>query len=349
MWGRLVIALLLTSLASLGVLAVGTVIPHFLASQGHREAIEPAWLVGATVLAVLTAVTVSFVVSLRLVAPLNATIDMARSFARGDTAARVPDSRRPELADLRAALNAAAAEVERSGRARRGLMDEIAHELRTPLTVLRAGLEELRDGLVPADHEVLSALHDQATRLSRLVEDLGQLSAAESVGLQLSLARVDLSHVAELAVAAREGSVAAAGLTVEADLPEVVLVMGDVDRLHQVVGNLLANSVLYCRPGDRISVRVRAEDATGVIEVADTGPGLTPDELDHAFDRAWRGGAARGTQGSGLGLAIVRTLVVAHGGVVTISSPPGAGTVVTVALPLAPPSPTGPVETTRVP
>jgi len=298
---------------------------------------------------VLAAVGISFAVTLRLVAPLHATIDMARAFARGDTTARVPDSGRPELADLTDALNAAVAEVERSDQARRRLTDDIAHELRTPLTALRAGLEEVRDGLVPADHATLSALHDQATRLGRVVDDLGQLSAAESFGLQLSLEQVDLSRLAELEVAAREGSVAAAGLTLECDAPEEVVVTADADRLHQVVGNLLANSVLYCRPGDRVTVRVRARGAMGVLEVADTGPGFSPDELAQAFDRTWRGGAARGTQGSGLGLAIVRTLVVAQGGTVTISSPSGAGAVVTVALPLVSPPPTQPLETTRAP
>ena len=123
---------------------------------------------------------ISWVVSVRMVAPLEDMLRMTRAFAAGDHAARVPDSGREELADITHALNAAAAEVERSETVRRRFTDEIAHELRTPLAALQAGLEELRDGLVPAEPATLAALHDQAARLSRIVEDLDQLSAAES-------------------------------------------------------------------------------------------------------------------------------------------------------------------------
>ena len=328
---RLLTALLLVSLTALGVLSVGTVVPHLLTNAGHAEAVDVEWLLAATVLAIVTAVVFSWVVSVRMVAPLADMLRMTRAFAAGDHSARVPDSGREELADITHALNDAAAEVERSEEARRRFADEIAHELRTPLAALQAGLEELRDGLVPAEATTLTALHDQATRLSRIVEDLGQLSAAESTGLQLTLEEVDLGRVAALALASREGSMASAGLVVERDLEEGVLVTGDPDRLHQVVGNLLANT-LYCRPGDRVVVSVRRKRGWGVLEVSDTGPGFAPGELAHAFDRGWRGPAAQGTDGSGLGLAIVRSLVLAQGGTVRLANGPDGGTVARVTL-----------------
>lgn len=331
---RLLAALLLVSLTPLGVLSIGTVVPHLLTNAGHAEAVDLEWLLAATGLAVVFAVAFSWVVSVRMVAPFADMLTMARAFAAGDHSVRVPDSGREELADITHALNDAVAEVERSDEARRRFTDEIAHELRTPLAALQAGLEELRDGLVPAEPATLAALHDQATRLSRIVEDLGQLSAAESTGLQLTLEEVDLGHVAALALASREGSMLSAGLTVERDLEEGVVVHGDPDRLHQVVGNLLANT-LYCRPGDHVTVRVRQERGWGLLEVVDTGPGFAPGELARAFDRGWRGPAAQGTEGSGLGLAIVRGLVLAQGGTVRLSVGPGGGTTARVTLRLA--------------
>jgi two-component system OmpR family sensor kinase len=114
-----------------------------------------------------------------------------------------------------------------------------------------------------------------------------------------------------------------------------VVVLGDVDRLHQVAGNLVANAGLYCRPGDEVAIRVRSEGAQGILEVADTGPGFTTEELRLAFDRSWRGTSAAGTQGSGLGLAIVRALVLAQGGTVDITSTVGGGATIRVRLPLA--------------
>ena len=126
----------------------------------------------------------------------------------------------------------------------------------------------------------------------------------------------------------------AKGLRVLADLDHEVWVCGDADRLHQVVGNLLANTVLYCRAGDRVTVRVRATDDEGVLEVVDTGPGFAQDELPHVFDRSWRGHSADGTRGSGLGLPIVRALVVAQGGEVFVESEEGHGACIAVRLPL---------------
>ncbi|HYN65247.1 MAG TPA: HAMP domain-containing sensor histidine kinase [Ornithinibacter sp.] len=332
---RLLTGFLVVSVAAVGVLFVGSVVPHLLAQAGRREAVDTGWLVLATVVALATAIVASILATRRLLTPLAVGLETARAFTAGDHSARVPDLGRPELAELVDALNAAAAEVERSEQDRRRHTADIAHELRTPLTVLQAGLEELRDGLVPPTPGTLAALHDQATRLGRVVDELAELSAVESEGLQLTLAPVDLGMVAEGAIATRARPMTEAGLTWRAELGSAVVVLADVDRLHQVVGNLLANSTAYCRPGDTVVVRVRTDGRHGLLEVVDTGPGLTDDERHRAFDRSWRGRQARGTPGSGLGLPIVRALVLAQGGRVQLSSAVGTGTKVRVALPLA--------------
>jgi two-component system sensor histidine kinase BaeS len=265
--------------------------------------------------------------------PIDGYIDTARRFAAGDHSARPADLGPPEFADLTLALSAAAEEIERSEGARRQLTTDIAHELRTPLTALQAGLEELRDGLIPADRATLAALHDQATRLGRIVNDLAELSAAESPGVQLQLSVVDLADVAALALAARRGSLEAAGLVVEEDIDAGTEVIADADRMHQVVGNLLANTVLYCRRGDRVLVRVHVDGGYGVLEVSDTGPGFRAEELPYVFERAWRGVSADGTRGSGLGLPIVRALVQAQDGTVQVHSVQGDGATFAVRLP----------------
>jgi two-component system sensor histidine kinase BaeS len=333
---RLAGAILLVSAASLAVLFVGTVVPHLLADPPHPDdAVSPPWLLAATAVALVTAVLLSVVMARRLTRPIDGYIDTARRFAAGDHSARPVDLGPPEFADLTVALSAAAEEIERSEVSRRQLTADIAHELRTPLTALQIGLEELRDGLVPADQATLAALHDQATRLGRIVNDLSQLSEAESDGVQLHLAEVELSHVANLALAARQGSMESAGLIIERDIDHEVRVVADADRMHQVVGNLLANTVLYCRPGDRVRVSVGIDDGRGVLEVSDNGPGFRADELPHLFDRAWRGASADGTRGSGLGLPIVRALVEAQGGKVRVRSDEGRGATISVRLPLS--------------
>ena len=326
---------LVVSITSLGVLVVGTVVPHLFARAGHQEAVDTGWLVLATAVAFLTALAASLLATRRLVAPMAAVLATARAFAGGDHAARVPELGRPELTELVDALNAAASEVERSEQERQHHTADIAHELRTPLAVLQGGLEELRDGLAQPTPATLATLHDQATRLGRVVNDLAELSAVESAGLQLELERIDLGAVSDEALQARTRAMSDAGLSWRGELCSGVTVLADRDRLHQILGNLLANATGYCRPGDEVIVRVRARGDQGVLEVADTGPGLTDEERARAFDRSWRGPSTRGTPGSGLGLTIVRALVLAEGGQVTLSSEAGRGTVVRVALPLA--------------
>jgi two-component system sensor histidine kinase BaeS len=318
---RLAWAFLSVSLVSLGMLFIGTVVPHL--PSGHVDPHDPVslvWLLVATVIAVLTAILLSLGIARRLIRPVEGYIETARRFADGDHAARPDDLGPPEFQELALAL------------ARRQLTDDIAHELRTPLTALQAGLEELRDGLIAPDHETLAALHDQATRLGRVVNDLADLSAAESSRVEVELREVDLAHVAALALGAREGLLVAAGLTVARDMAPQVVVRADPDRLHQVVGNLLANAAAYCRRGDVVTVRVRADGGYGVLEVSDTGPGFPADELPNVFDRAWRGRAADGTRGSGLGLPIVQALVRAQGGTVEVDSTEGHGSLFRIRL-----------------
>ncbi len=332
---RLLTGFLVVSLTALGVLLMGTVIPHLLARTGHGEAVDTRWLVMASVVALLTAIVASVLATRRLLAPIELALTTAKAFAAGDHSARVPDLGRPELVELVDALNAAAGQVERSELDRQRHTADIAHELRTPLTALQAGLEELRDGLVPASHARLAALHDQASRLGRVVNDLAELSAVESPGLQLTLDHVDLAEVAEDAVAARAGAMSAAALTWRTELDPGVVVGADADRLHQVIGNLLANCTAYCRAGDTVVVRVRADDQRGVLEVADSGPGLSEEERTHVFDRSWRGSGGRTRPGSGLGLPITRALVVAQRGEVELTSGVDQGTSVRIILPLA--------------
>lgn len=331
---RLAGAMVLVSAVSLLVLFIGTVMPHLVADPPHPDdAVSVPWLVAATFLSLLTAIVASTVLAKRLTRTLDGYIGTARRFAAGDRSARPADLGPPEFADLTRALSAAAEEIERAEGARRQLTSDIAHELRTPLTALQAGLEELRDGLIPADPATLAALHDQATRLGRIVNDLAELSAAESSGVHLRISVVDLADVATRALAARQGSMEAAGLVVEAEIEADTRVIADSDRMHQVVGNLLANTVLYCRRGDRVSVRVHVDGGHGVLEVSDTGPGFRVEELPHVFERAWRGVSAEGTRGSGLGLPIVRALVLAQDGTVRVRSVEGDGATFSVRLP----------------
>lgn len=342
---RLASAFLLVSLTALAVLFIGTVVPHVIEQHTDpHDDLSLVWLMTAAMVAVVTAVLASLVLASRLTRPVDGYVDAARRFAAGDRSARPPDLGPPELRDLTQALQFAADEIERSERERSRLTSDIAHELRTPLTALQAGLEELRDGLIPPDRTTLAALHDQATRMSRVIDDLQTLAAAESAELRLHQQEIDLAEVVALAVEVRRGAMDAARIQVSTDLAPGVCVLADEDRVHQIVGNLLANATQYCRPGDTVTVTVRADGSEGFLGITDTGPGFRSQDLPRVFERAWRGRRTANIRGSGLGLPIVKALAEAHGGAASVSSVEGEGATIAVRLPRAVAQPAGGVS-----
>lgn len=309
-------------------------------SSGAGRSVAWVWVAAAAAGALIIAFAVSIFVAQRLTRPLLGVTGAARAFARGNRTARSPVGGPGELGELAAAFNTMADQVVRAEQTRRRLAADVAHELRTPLAALQAGLEELRDGLVDPQPARLGALHDQALRLGRVVDDLAQLSAAEAAALTLQPADADLSGIAAMALASQEPALRAAGMTITSSFDHSVPVRADPDRLHQAVVNLLANTARYCRPGDTVTVRAfESGDAAAVVQVADTGPGIDPADLPHVFDRLWRGTTSATVTGSGIGLAVVRELVTAHGGTVDVDSPPGGGATFTIRLPLAAPKP----------
>ena len=303
-------------------------------SQG--QVIAWTWILVAAVLALVIATLAALFTSRSITAPVVRLATVARAFAGGDRAVR-PDpadvAAPTELGELARAFDAAAADVERSETARRRLSADVAHELRTPLAALQAGLEELEDGLVPATPERLAALHDQSLRLGRLVEDLAVLSAAETASFSMRHEPVDLSALTDEAVQAARPTFAGRDISLDSAIASDMRVVGDRDRLHQAIGNLLSNAARYCRAGDSVRVTLAPEPDATVITVADTGPGIPAAELGQVFDRMWRGSAAADVSGSGIGLAVTREIVTAHGGTVTAESDGVSGTTFRLRLP----------------
>lgn len=315
---------------------VGTVVLVFgRSSTGTGRTVAWLWVAGAAAVALLVAFLIGLIVARRLSRPIRSVADAARAFTRGDRGARSPAGAPGELGELADAVNSMADQVVRAEQTRRRLAADVAHELRTPLAALQAGLEELRDGLADPGPQRIAALHDQALRVGRVVDDLAQLSAAEAAALTLHLDNADLTVIAAAAIAAQAPALRAAGLILVSSLVRPVPVRADPDRLHQAITNLLANAARYCRPGDTVTVHAYVADNEAIIEVSDTGPGIEPTDLPHLFERLWRGSAGVAVSGSGIGLAVVRELVNAHAGAVDVRSEPGHGATFIIRLPLA--------------
>jgi signal transduction histidine kinase len=292
-------------------------------------------IVAASIVAVVVALLVGLFVARRLTRPLEQLTVAARRLGAGDLTTRVRDGEGPgEVGELAATFDQMADSLAREDEVRRALVADVTHELRTPVTVLQASLEELVDGTVEPEVERLSSLHDEVLRLTRILQDLQALSAAQAAGLDMHVQPVDLAAVAGEAIERLSGPFASAEIEPRVDL-EPAVVLGDPSRLDQVITNLLTNALKFTPAGGEVHVSVSRMNGEARMAVEDTGPGIAPDELDHVFERFWRGGAARSSSGSGVGLAVVAELVRAHHGHVGVESSPGEGARFLVTLPAA--------------
>jgi two-component system, OmpR family, sensor histidine kinase BaeS len=290
-------------------------------------------LLAAGIAAGLAALALGAVMARRVTTPARELTRAARALAAGDRTRRLTVERGDEFGEMAAAFNRMASELETEDRLRRGFAADVAHELRTPLMILRGEIEALEDGLVEATPAALASLREETLRLARLVDDLDTLAKADAAEFTLAREPTSLADVLHDTVAALTGPADERGVRVESAAEPELVVEGDPARLSQVVGNLLANAVQLTPAGGVVRVRAYGSDDAAVVEVADTGPGIPEDELDHIFDRFYRGRLAR-AGGSGIGLTVVRQLVEAHGGTVTAANRPSGGATFAVRLPL---------------
>jgi len=230
--------------------------------------------------------------------------------------------------------------IQQAFRRQQEFVADAAHELRTPLTILQTSthlLNQHRSEPLEAQGRVFDDLHEEIGRLTRLTCDLLDLARSDLGQLDLALGRVDLEQMSQTLV--RRLSAVAAERAIDLRLEgsgRPSIVDADSDRLQQALLVLLDNALKHTPPGGAVTLAVSESGRSAVIEVRDTGEGISPEALGRIFDRFYRGDAARSrsTGGAGLGLAIARTLVEAHGGSLTLSNALGSGTVATIRLPL---------------
>ncbi len=275
----------------------------------------------------------------RIVKPVRALAAAAHRVADGDLSQRISVTSDDELGEMAAAFNTMAAELERQHELRHRAMADIAHELRTPLSVLQVQLESIEDDLTEPTPEVIAGLRGDLAHLSHLVEDLRVLTLADAGELHVEAEPVEMGGLVRDVVERMQVAARVEEVVLDTSLPNVDLtVIGDAQRLTQVLLNLLSNALQHTPPDGQIIVSARQITGAVQVVVQDTGEGIAPEDLSHIFERFYRADRARSrdTGGSGLGLSIAKSLVEAQGGKVTVESQIGQGSVFTVSLPQAP-------------
>ena len=281
--------------------------------------------------------TGGWLISARLLRPIAAISATAASIAATNLSGRIdPQGVDRELAELATVLNATFDRLEAAFARQARFTADASHELRTPLAIVRNHAElALSRPRSPEEYrETLTTCLRATIRMTALVEGLLTLARADAGRLELTRAAVDLRPTVKEAIGLFRPLAEQQAVSLSAHL-EHAEVSGDPVRLVQVVANLLSNAVQHNRPGGSVTVRLGETAEEVVLEVADTGFGIPPEDQPHLFERFFRVDKARGRDsgGSGLGLAICKSIVEAHGGTIGCESVPERGSTFWVRLP----------------
>jgi len=245
-----------------------------------------------------------------------------------------------EISHLAGVLNQMIARLDESFQNTQRFTADASHELRTPLTIMRGELEAILLGrtLTPDLRDALGSLLEEVERLVRIVEGLFALSRLDTGEAQAERVRLDLARLAETTADQMCLLAEVKHIDLIRETSQRVEIEGDRSRLKQVIVNLLDNAIKYTPENGRVALAVRSENSTALLEVTDTGPGVSDVALPHLFERFYRADEVRSREigGAGLGLSIVQSICAAHGGSVTAANTLPRGCRFTIELPLAP-------------
>jgi two-component system, OmpR family, sensor histidine kinase BaeS len=329
--GRRVGTVIATPLGAVGIESAAQRLDRHL--QGRMDGL----LLTAGVCAGTLALLLALLVALHVARPLQRLTDVARRMGAGEIETRATGSGGGrEMTRLAQTMDRLAAALRHQDELRRATASDVTHELRGALVGVFARVEALREGFAEDERDTLVRIDGDLRRLHRHVDDVDRLAEAERPGLLVRKRAIELQEIVAASVARYADRCAAREIALDARLARAG-VEGDPERLAQVVDNLLSNALRYTPDGGRIAVTLAPRGAEAVVEVADTGIGIEPQDVARIFDRFWRGREAQAlaTGGSGVGLALVAALVRAHDGAVDVVSRPGRGSTFAVRLPLS--------------
>jgi two-component system OmpR family sensor kinase/two-component system sensor histidine kinase BaeS len=309
---------------------------HYL--QGSGPLVRLVWMAGCGLSVGFPLLALAFAVLAfrEFGPPLSNVMAAADAVAEGNLEVRVPENAPGEFGRLARSFNRMTGELARAEQQRRNLTADVAHELRTPLHVIQGNLEGILDGVYEPTPEHINATLEETRLLARLVNDLQTLSLAEAGQLPLHPQQIAVADLLADVATSFSGQAAEAGVEIRVNAPPPnAEIYADADRLDQVLSNLVSNALRYTPSGGCITLAGSLQPDGIRLTVADTGAGISAEDLPFIFDRFWRGDRARARLGggTGLGLAIARQLIQAHGGQIYVSSEMGHGSMFTIDLP----------------
>jgi histidine kinase len=291
--------------------------------QNYRASVTESLAIAATA-SVFAALLVSLFISRRIVAPVQTLNTASQHIADGRYNKRVEIAGEDELAQLATSFNQMASQLEEVENKRRQLIGDVTHELRTPLTSIKGYMEGLVDGVLPATPETYNQIHNEASRLARLVDDLQELSRVEANAFSLDIRPTDFPSLVQTIIKRLLPQATTKRIILRSNLPaNLQHVLADEDRITQVLTNLVANALQYTPEDGTVTISAIQKENEVLVSVKDTGIGIPPEHLQNLFTRFYRVDKSRSRNaggGSGIGLTIAKHLVEAHGGHIWVES-----------------------------
>ena len=285
-------------------------------------------LISVTILG-LVSISAGIIASRRLTRPILELVDASDDIAGGNLSRRVKNAGHDEIGHLSKSFNSMAHNLEAQEKLRRTLLSNAAHELRTPLAIISGELEGMLDGVLPTNRGALQSLHDEARRLTAIMDGVDELSRAEASTLSLQRETFALKPYLSIIAGRFERVFADKHALLQLECPDTLRINADPDRLSQILINLITNSLKAIAAGGRVTIAASSSNGGICLEITDDGCGIPEEDIPHVFERFYKGKNG----GLGLGLSIVQELVTAHGGTVSLRSSRDSGTSFSVMMP----------------
>lgn len=287
----------------------------------------------------LMAAVIIWILTARLVEPINQMREIANLLSKGDFSRQVTVNSSDEIGDLSRTFNSMVKELQEVEENREAFIANVSHDFRSPLTSIRGFVQAMMDDVIPQEQypKYLKIVYDETNRLSKLTNDLLLLSKMQSGQDELHPVRFDINEMIVTLSLGFEQRIEQKNLEMKFNfLQEKLYVYADPDRIERVIYNLIDNAIKFTREGDSIQIETSIVNRKAFISISDTGIGMDEETMRHVFERFHKGDKSRGVNksGMGLGLAIVKQIVVNHGEQITVHSKEGEGTRFEFSLPL---------------
>ncbi|MBU3142643.1 ATP-binding protein [Clostridium sp. CF012] len=288
----------------------------------------------SVLLSILITILISLFISKQFSNPLRQVSKISVHLSNGNYDERSQDkSNILELEDLRNSINTLGDKLQHQDVLRKRLISDISHEIRTPLNILQNNFEAMIDGIFPVDNERLSYLNEEVIRFGKLIDNLNGLKEIESEETSLSMEKISLKDI--LSSVVNEFELVAENknlkMTLECDISKQFNILGDTDKIKQVIINILSNAVKFTKENGKVNITLKEADEKVILKIKDTGIGISKEDLPYIFERLYRGDKSRHeTAGTGIGLTIVKNILILHKASIEVKSEEGKGSVVIV-------------------